>query len=272
MTTQETVKETVSGQVTVEQKLRLIYKVQVIDSRLAELEILKGELPLEVRDLKDEIEGLYKRLEKLTSEKQNLEKELSKEHNKKEELKIRLQKLKEKIENLTSSKDYDTLTKQIEDTTVDIELSDKHIAELTQEISNIEKQITETEKKIQDLKIKLEEKEKELEVVIAETEKEENFLKGLREKAVQEVIAVDERIYKAYERIKNKYKNRRAVVTFERSACGGCYMWVPPQRQLEVRKRDAIYTCENCGRIFIDEDLAHEVEQEFEKVIQGKAS
>lgn len=260
--------ETVSGQITVEQKLKLIYKVQVIDSRLAEVENLKGELPLEVRDLRDEIEGLYKRLEKLTEEKKRLEKELSNEQNKKEDLKIKLQKLEEKIKNVTTSKEYNALEKQIEDQKLDIDLAEKHIAELTQEIQVLGEKIEATQEKIQELQKKLEEKEKELESVIAETEKEENFLKELRTKAVEDVIKVEERLYRAYERIKNKYKNRRAVVTFERSACGGCYMWVPPQRQLEVRKRDAIYTCENCGRIFIDEELAHDVEKDFEEILR----
>ncbi|NPA34424.1 MAG: hypothetical protein GXO48_05795 [Chlorobi bacterium] len=268
MATKETTKEAVGGQATVEQKLRLIYKVQVIDSRLAEVENLKGELPLEVRDLRDEIEGLHKRLEKLNEEKKRLEKELSNEQNKKEELKIKLQRLQEKLKDAQTAKEYNTFEKGIEDLKLDIQLSEKHINELSQEIKTIEEKIKETQEKIQELQKKLEEKEKELESVIAETEKEENFLKELRKKAVEDVIKVDERLYRAYERIRNKYKNRRAVVTFERSACGGCYMWVPPQRQLEVRKRDAIYTCENCGRIFIDEELAHEVEKEFEEILK----
>lgn len=268
MTMQATSKEALSGQATVEQKLRLIYKVQVIDSRLAELENLKGELPLEVRDLKDEIAGLHKRLEKLLEERKKLEKELSSEQNKKEEYKIRLQRLEEKLKEAASSKEYNLIEKEIENQKLEIDIAEKHIAQLTQEINALADRISETEEKIKELQQKLEEKEKELESVIAETEKEENFLKELRTQAVEEVIQVDDRLYKAYERIKNKYKNRRAVVTFERSACGGCYMWVPPQRQLEVRKRDAIYTCENCGRIFIDEELAEDVQKEFEETIK----
>ncbi len=259
--------ETKAKRASVEERLRLLYRLQLIDTKLAEIEALKGELPLEVRDLQDEIMGLEKRLEKLQEEKQRIEKEMSYERNRKEEIKLLLDRLQEQLKQARTSREYGALEKEIETQQLEIQVIDKRLHELQQELAVIEERIRQTEEKLQEARKRLEEKQKELDRIIAETEKEEQYLLKLRQEAVEKVTAIDERLYQAYERIRNKYKNRKAVVTFERDSCGGCYMWVPPQRQLEVRQRDVIYTCENCGRVFIDQELADSVAKELEEIL-----
>ncbi len=254
----------------VEARLKAVYALQVVDNKLVEIEFLLGELPLEFENLRDEIEGLDTRLRRLEEEKRNIEQELTKHHHKREELKIKLTRLEEQMKNVRSSKEFSVLQREIENISLDIQLSEKESRTLQEELNSLEQLIAETRQKREELQQRLVQKEKELKQIIEETRKEEEFLKKIRERYAARVRELDERLYRAYERIRRTYLNRRAVVTFERNACGGCMFLVPPQRQMEVRRREAIYPCENCGRILIDQDLAKEIEEHMKEIVEKR--
>jgi predicted nucleic acid-binding Zn-ribbon protein len=246
-------KKTVVSTVSIEEKLQNLFELQTIDSQIDNIERLKGELPMEVRELEDEIVGLDTRISKLQSELKDMELKMAKHSAAIHEAESLIAKYEKQQENVKNNREYDALTREIELQRLDIQLANKRIREGQVNITNKAATLEAATKK-KDAKTKeLDKKEDELKKIIAKTEKDEKNLQKKMEKSRKKT---EDRMLKAYDRIRNAYKNRLAVVTVERDSCGGCYNYIPPQVQLELGQRKKIVSCEHCGRILVDRELA----------------
>lgn len=241
----------------IEEKLISLVRLQKIDSKLDEIEILKGELPMEVSDLEDEIEGLNAR-------RNRIEEEINGMNHFIEERKqiisdaIELKKKYEKqSENVKNNREFEAINKEIERQDLDMQLAEKHIKDTTLELTEKARQLDAAKNAIETKEGNLKNKKAELEKIIAETDKEEKQIVKLEDTAREDV---EERLLHSYDRIRKNYRNGLAVVPVERDACGGCFNAVPPQVQSEIRQRKKIIVCENCGRILVDDDLNDSVE------------
>ncbi|MBK7959097.1 MAG: hypothetical protein IPK03_14005 [Bacteroidetes bacterium] len=235
-------KETIA----VEDKLEALYHLQLIDSQIDKIQIIKGELPIEVQDLEDEVVGLNTRVLKIDDDIAEIQTLIGHRTANRDEAKILIQKYEKQQANVKNNREYDTLSKELELQKLEIELSEKKIKDLK---LKIDMQKTVKEDAIKNLNAKkdeLNEKKKELDKIIEETDKE---LKALQKDSDKSKSEVDERLLLAYNRIRGAYRNGMAVVTIDRDSCGGCYAKVPPQKQMEVRQRKKILVCEHCGRI-----------------------
>jgi predicted nucleic acid-binding Zn-ribbon protein len=249
-------------ELSVEDKLRLLYDLQLIDSRIDEIKNLRGELPLEVRDMEDEIEGLTIRIEKLKADLANTEDAIKGKQILIEESRGLIKKYKTQQDNVRNNRDYNSLSKEIEFQELEIQLSEKHIKELKAQIAHKSEVIQESEERLNDRKEHLEHKKSELDGILAETQKEEEILKNEAQKYRTQL---DERLVIAYDRIRSKVKNGLAVVTIERGASGGSFFAIPPQVQMEIAARKKIATDEHSGRILVDAELAEEERLKMEK-------
>jgi len=239
----------------VEEKLRILFELQQIDSKIDEIRTLRGELPLEVQDLEDEIAGLETRISNLKSEVDELNQEIG---NKKVEIKNAqsyIAKYEEHQKNVRNNREYDSLSKEIEFQTLEIELCEKKIKEFTQQVKDKAEIIEQAETFHSERAGDLAGKKAELENITKETQKEEDELIQKSE-AFMELI--EPRLLTAYKRIRSNARNGLAVVTVNRDACGGCFNKIPPQRQLDIKMRRKIIVCEYCGRILVDNDYAEE--------------
>jgi len=240
----------------VEEKLRALYELQCVDNEIYEIHTLRGELPLEVQDLEDELAGLETRIQKIQDDITNLEKEVSHKKAEIENSQNLIKKYSEQQMNVRNNREYESISKEIEFQTLEIELSEKRIKEysaaILQKTESIEKSKHTYEERTKDLDLK----KSELNKIIDETAKEEKKL----EKRIQTISAnIEERLLNAYNRIKDNSQNRIAVATVERDACNGCFNRIPPQRQVDISSRKKIIVCEYCGRILVDLELAQEV-------------
>ncbi|MCO6497763.1 MAG: hypothetical protein J5I50_08895 [Chitinophagaceae bacterium] len=241
----------------IEEKLASLVKLQKIDSKLDEIEVLKGELPMEVSDLEDEIEGLNARRNRIEEEINGITQyiEEKKAHIKNaEELKKKYEKQSENVKN---NREFEAITREIEMQTLEMKLAEKHIKDATEDMVEKAKHLEDAKKAIENKEGNLKTKKAELEKIIHETEKEEKQYKKIEDSAREEV---EPRLLHSYDRIRQNYRNGLAVVPVERDACGGCFNAVPPQIQSEIRQRKKIIVCENCGRILIDDELNDSVE------------
>ncbi|MCX7696894.1 MAG: C4-type zinc ribbon domain-containing protein [Bacteroidales bacterium] len=237
-------------------KLVALYTLQNIDTQIDKIRIIRGELPLEVQDLRDSIDGLKTRLNNFIEEISEKEKFIN--HNKQsiEQSRLLIEKYNEDLKKIRNNREYESISKEIEYQQLEIELFEKHIREAKSRIEQIKFEIEEVKKEIASKEEILVEKEAELQEIIKETEKEEKFLLELREKAWDNL---DDRYKIAYQRIRSSVKNGLAVVKIERDACGGCFNKIPPQRQLEINMHKKIMICEYCGRILVDNEIAEKV-------------
>jgi uncharacterized protein len=235
-----------------EEKLRILYEMQMIDTEIDKIKILRGELPLEVQDLEDEIAGLQTRLTNLQDEMKNLEDSILKKKNDIVDSKALIQKYQEQQMNVRNNREYDSLSKEIEFQTLEIELSDKRIREFTLQLEEKKKLESESMALLDDRQGDLDEKRRELENIISETQKDEEELKQRSDK-FEELI--ESRLLTAYKRIRRNARNGLAIVPVERDACGGCFNKIPPQRQLDIKSRKKVIVCEYCGRILVDNEL-----------------
>ena len=240
----------------VEDKLKALYELQTVDSSVDNIRRLRGELPLEVQDLEDEIAGLETRLENFEKELKELEDTISNKENEIKESEMLIEKYKKQQNNVRNNREYEALSKEIEFQTLEIELRRKHIREHNEKIEHRNKDIEESRKELDERKEDLKNKKDELDSIIAETQKDEERL-NKRSEEIREMI--DPRLLNAYKRIRENARNGLAVVTVERDACGGCFNKIPPQRQLDIRSRKKIIVCEYCGRILVDPDMAEEI-------------
>ena len=236
-------------ELTIEEKLQHLYELQRIDTEVDKIRTLRGELPLEVRDLEDELAGLETRLENLRTEIGEADKSVAQkkiEISKSEEL---IKKYSEQLDNVRNNREYDALSKEVEFQKLEIELQQKRIREAQKAKSEKEEALEIASRQYEEKKADLEAKKAELEDIIAETHKDEE---ELIKKSEQLSHNIEERLLTAYKRIRSNARNGLAVVTVDRDACGGCFNNIPPQRQLDIRSRKKIIVCEYCGRILID--------------------
>ncbi|MAN59656.1 MAG: hypothetical protein CMC08_07455 [Flavobacteriaceae bacterium] len=248
---------------TVEEKLRALYDLQLIDSRIDEIRNVRGELPLEVEDLEDEVAGMNTRLEKLQGELETIEDSIKEKKNGIEESKALIKKYSAQQENVRNNREYNSLSKEIEFQELEIQLSEKHIKEFKAQIEQKNQVIDETKANLQKRQEHLEHKQGELDEILAETEKEEKALIKESEKYQEKI---EDRLVNAYHRIRNNVKNGLAVVPVERGASGGSFFTIPPQVQMEIASRKKIITDEHSGRILVDPELAKEEKEKMEQL------
>lgn len=245
-------------EISIEKKLKALYSLQQIDSQIDKIRIIRGELPLEVQDLEDEIAGLQTRITKYKDEVKVFEKQIADKTNSIKEFAVLIKKYEEQQMNVRNNREYDSLTKEIEFQNLEIQLAEKRIREFTDELE-VKNQL------IKDAKVALKEREGDLKIkkselkdIVEETEKEE---KSLVKKSEGFSAMIEERLVTAYQRIRKNARNGLAVVQIERDACNGCFNKIPPQHQLDIKMHKKIIVCEYCGRILVDDDIATEVKQ-----------
>ena len=236
-------------ELTVEEKLQNLYELQRIDTEIDKIKTLRGELPLEVQDLEDEIAGLETRIENLKVELGELDKTSSTRKMDIKKAEEAIKKYSEQLDNVRNNREYDALSKEIEFQKLEIELQEKRIREAQKAKAEKEALMEESKKRYEDKVSDLEAKKGELNDIINETHKDEE---SLQIKSEELAATIDERLLTAYRRIRSNARNGLAVVTLDRDACGGCFNKIPPQRQLDIRSRKKIIVCEYCGRILID--------------------
>ena len=236
-------------ELTVEEKLQNLYELQRIDTEIDKIKTLRGELPLEVQDLEDEIAGLETRIENLKVELGELDKTSSTRKMDIKKAEEAIKKYSEQLDNVRNNREYDALSKEIEFQKLEIELQEKRIREAQKAKAEKEALMEESKKRYADKVSDLEAKKGELNDIINETHTDEESLQC---KSEELAATIDERLLTAYRRIRSNARNGLAVVTVDRDACGGCFNKIPPQRQLDIRSRKKIIVCEYCGRILID--------------------
>jgi len=243
---------------TVEQKLKALYELQTIHTKIDKIRQVRGELPMEVADLEDDVAGLETRIQKIKGELDDLEDDIVTRKNLIKEAQSNIKKYETQLNEVKNNREYDAISKEIEIQGLDIQVSEKKIREFGFEI------VTKTqvyEKALADLEARksdLDAKKAELGTITAETQKDENELTAQAEKAK---AGIEERLMFAYNRLRGNAKNGLAVVTIQRDSCSGCFNQIPPQRQSDIRQRKKIIVCEHCGRILVDEQMALEAEE-----------
>lgn len=235
--------------VSVEEKLRTMYEMQCVDSEVDQIRTLRGELPLEVQDLEDEIAGLDTRIANLNNEVKDLVETVAKKKQEIKEAGLLIKKYGAQQMNVRNNREFDSISKEIEFQNLEIELCEKRIKEFTLDIAKKKAVIENSDKVFADRKVDLEGKKSELDAIVSETQIEEE---KLIEKSASFRGKIEERLLTAYTRIRSNARNGLAVVTVERDACGGCFKKIPPQRQMDIRSRKKIIVCEYCGRILVD--------------------
>lgn len=240
----------------VEEKLIAVLTLQKIDSKIDEIKTLKGELPMEVKDLEDEIAGLQTRIANIDNDIENINAYITQRTEAKKEAVALIKKYEKQQDNVKNNREFEALTKEIEMQELEAKLCDKHVKDANFELKERMAVRNGTEEKIAVVEDTLNAKKKELEKIIVETEKEE---KVLLEQSGQAREKVDERLLSAYERIRTSYSNGLAVVPIHRESCGGCFNVIPPQRQSEIRQHKKIIVCEHCGRILVDAELDEQI-------------
>ena len=250
-------------ELTVEEKLRALYNLQLIDSRVDEIRNVRGELPLEVRDLEDEVEGFKLRYQKLEDNLNEIDNQIKSKKNLIEEAKALIKKYNEQQKNVRNNREFNSLAKEVEFQELEIQLAEKHIKEFKAQIEQRKEVIEGTKERLEEREAHLQHKKNDLDAILAETEKEE---KVLLDKSEEYKTKIEERLANAYTKIRSSVKNGLAVVPIERGASGGSYFTIPPQIQVEIASRKKIITDEHSGRILVDTELADEQKVKMEKL------
>lgn len=237
----------------VEQRLKSLYELQTILSEIDRIKTIRGELPLEVKDLEDHIEGLNTRVGNYTAEIEELKRKLVSEKEKINEAQAKIARYKEQLDNVRNNREFDLLSKEVEFQTLEIELCEKHINEYSRAIETVTGKIASTKEDLSDRQHILQEKKAELDEIVSETRQDEE---RLREQAKIIEPRIDQRTLTAFKRIRKNARNGLGVVYIQRNACGGCFNRIPPQKQLEIKMHKKIIVCEYCGRILVDPELA----------------
>jgi predicted nucleic acid-binding Zn-ribbon protein len=236
----------------VEDKLKNLLQLQKIDSKLDEIQVLKGELPMEVSDLEDEITGLNARQTRIEEEINGISEFIEGKKSMVKDSEALIAKYEKQSENVKNNREFEAINKEIEDQQLEIKLCEKHIRDANEELTEKIKGLDLAKKAVASKEGVLNHKKSELEKIIADTEKEET---ALNKTSADARGHIDERLMYSYDRIRNSYRNGLAVVAVDRDACGGCFNSIPPQRQSEIRLHKKIIVCENCGRILVDANL-----------------
>lgn len=245
-------------EVSIEQKLKALYKLQIIDSQISKLQAIRGELPNEVADLEDDIAGMETRLANMANEVKAIEDSISQNKTRIIDAKALAKKYEKQLEGVKNNREYDALNKEIEIQGLEQQAADKRIKNANFEAEQKKNNIAALDIELVGRKQDLKNKKGELESIISDTEKEEALLNKDREKAV---VVADERLVTSYNKIRKSMKNGMGVAVIMRESCGGCFAGIPPQRQADIKLRKKIIVCENCGRVLVDPELAEEVAQ-----------
>lgn len=251
------------SELSVEEKLKALYQLQTMLSEIDKIKTLRGELPLEVQDLEDEVTGLSTRIEKIKTEIDELKSNIASKKIEIETAKASVEKYKAQQDNVRNNREYDFLTKEIEFQTLEIELCEKRIKEFSAEEEEKSAEVAKSVAALEERQKDLDQKKSELDEIIAETKQEEE---KLRDKAKDLETKIEPRLLQSFKRIRKNSRNGLGIVYVQRDACGGCFNKIPPQRQLDIRSRKKVIVCEYCGRIMIDPELAgvqieHKVEE-----------
>ncbi|MCZ8091481.1 C4-type zinc ribbon domain-containing protein [Flavobacterium sp.] len=250
-------------ELSVEEKLRALYDLQLIDSRIDEIRNVRGELPLEVEDLEDEVAGLTTRLDKLKTDLVSIEEQIKSKKNAIEEHQAAIKRYAEQQKNVRNNREFNSLTKEIEFQELEIQLAEKQIKEMKASIEHKKEVISNSKEKLEQKSTHLKHKKAELNDIMAETQKEEAFL---IEKSAEYEAQIEERLLAAYKRIRTSVINGLAVVSIERGASAGSFFTIPPQTQVEIAARKKIITDEHSGRILVDAALAQEEKEKMEQL------
>lgn len=256
-------KEATKREISVEDKLRALFDLQFTDAQIDRIRTIRGELPLEVQDLEDEIAGLDTRIQRKNEEVKALEGEISGKKNLMKEAATLIAKYEQQQANVRNNREFDSLSKEIEYQSLEIQLSEKRIKEFKSRIEVFQEEVESLKARMEEKKSDLEHKKSELDTIIAETQKDEE---ALIKKSDAYAGKIEQRYLSAYRRIRENAFNGLAVVSIDRDSCGGCFNKIPPQRQLDIAQRKKILVCEHCGRILVDSDLALEEQEK----LQGK--
>ncbi len=241
-----------TNEMSIEERLRALYSLQLVDTEIDKIRVLRGELPLEVQDLADEVEGLETRLGNLKDEVSTLEKAIQTKNNEIAEANALIEKYEDQQKNVRNNREYDSLSKEIEFQNLEVELCNKKIKEFTAQLEEKKGVFSQSEEALEARRGDLDNKRKELDEITEETRREEDVL---NEKSEKIASAIEERLLSAYRRICSNARNGLAVVTINRDACGGCFNQIPPQRQLDIKSRKKVIVCEYCGRILVDDEI-----------------
>lgn len=241
---------------TVEQKLKALYELQNIHTKIDKIRQVRGELPMEVADLEDEVAGLETRIQKIKAELDDTEDAIVNRKNMIKDAQALIKKYEKQLEDVKNNREYDALTKEVEIQNLEIQVCEKKIREHGFEIASKTEIYEQALANIEARKGDLEIKKGELATITAETEKEEQTLTKKADKAETQI---EERLLIAYNRLRKNAVNGLAVVTIDRDSCSGCFNQIPPQRQLDIRQRKKVIVCEHCGRILVDEALTQEL-------------
>ena len=246
----------------VEEKLQSLFQLQTMLTEIDKIKTLRGELPLEVQDLEDEIAGLTTRIEKASADVVEMSKGVAENKNTIEVSRQAVAKYQEQQDHVSNNREFDTLNKEIEFKNLEIELAEKRIREFTNTINAKKEEIENNRALVAEKQQDLEIKKSELQEIIEENRQEEE---RLREKCKNLELNIEPRLLQSFKRIRNNTRNGLGIVYVQRESCGGCFNKIPPQRQLDIRMRKKIIVCEYCGRIMIDPELAG-VKEEVKKV------
>ena len=239
-------------EISVEQKLTALYKLQTILSEMDKIKTLRGELPLEVRDLEDEITGLNTRIEKIKAEIEELKQNVATRKVDIESAKASIEKYKAQQDNVRNNREYDVLTKEIEFQSLEVELNEKRIKEANASIKAKEEEIVKSQNAVEERSKDLEDKKNELDGIIAETKQEEE---KLRENAKALESTIEPRLLQAFKRIRSNSRNGLGITYVQRGACGGCFNTIAPQRLIDIAANKKLIICEYCGRILVNPDF-----------------
>jgi predicted nucleic acid-binding Zn-ribbon protein len=239
-------------EISVEEKLKALFELQQIDSKIDKIRIVRGELPLEVRDFEDIVAGLETRIGNFTEELKTLEEAITEKKNVIKDAQLLIKKYETQQSKVRNNREYDSITKEMEFQNLEIQLAEKRIKEFKAQIVSKKEIAAQSEEELESRQKDLKFKRKELEDIVAETEKEES---SLMKKSSSAETVIDDRLLNAYKRIRANVVNGLGVVTVERDACGGCFNKIPPQRQLDIRTHKKIIVCEHCGRILVDAEI-----------------
>lgn len=240
-------------ELTVEERLKTLYQLQTILSEVDRIKTIRGELPLEVQDLEDEIAGLQTRIQNYKNDIDKLDDDVKKQKRDIDEAKARIDKYTEQQNNVRNNREFDFLTKEIEYEHLNIELAEKRINEFTKQIEQRNADVATAEENLADRNHILEDKKGELNEIVSETKQDEE---KLREQAKKLEGKIEPRLLTAFKRIRKNARNGLGIVYIQRNACGGCFNRIPPQRQMEIKMHKKVIVCEYCGRILIDPELA----------------
>ncbi|MBO4646494.1 MAG: hypothetical protein J5642_08270 [Bacteroidales bacterium] len=247
--------EQIQEELSIAQKLLSLYYLQQVYSQIDKIRVERGELPNEVRDLEDALEGMKTRIAKYREDIKDIQTKISDENNKIQEAQALIKRYEEQQQNVRNNREYESLSKEIEYQTLEIQLSEKNKTKYQVLVETKSEEIVGFEEKSKELHEILTQKQGELEGILAETEEKEAEL--VKEAEVYKA-KIEPRLLTAFERIRKNARNGLAIVQIERDACGGCFSTIPPQRQLDIRLHKKIIVCESCGRIFIDKQLVEE--------------